>query len=75
MENPLATRVDRRGGFKRVDSAPGRLAADKSNAFIVDEVIKTTDGVGTAADAGDDASGSRPSFSRICALISREITA
>ena len=52
----------------------GRLDADQPHRLVLDEGVEHPDGVAAAAHAGHDASGSRPSFSRICARASLPMT-
>ena len=66
---------DARAARRRGSPRLGRLDADQPHVGVVDEAGEDPDRVRAAADAGDDASGSRPSASRICSRASRPITA
>ena len=62
-------------GLCSIYAAACCLAADQLYIFVFNKVVKGSDGIGAAAYTGKDASGSLPSFSSICSLISLEITA
>ena len=62
------------GVLAGLEPAPARLGADQRDLGIVDERGEHPRRVGTAADAGHHASGSRPIWSRHWALVSRPIT-
>lgn len=61
--------------LRGVHPPASRLAADQPDLSVSDEMIEAADGVGAAPTQASTASGSRPSFSSSCALISLEITA
>ena len=52
MENAQPPGVDGGCRLEGVDTSPGRLAADEPHVFILNKKGKTSDGVGSAAHAG-----------------------
>ena len=66
LQHPGAAAFEaRRVLAERVAAAAG-LDADQLHLRVLDELVERADGVRSAAHAGDDRGGQRPSFSRIC---------
>ena len=51
MENAQPPGVDGGCRLEGVDTSPGRLAADEPHVFILNKMVETSDGVGSAAHA------------------------
>jgi hypothetical protein len=56
------------------DAVAAGLDAAHADRGIVEEGIEQADGIGAAADAGEEQIGQAPSFSRICARASSPMT-
>ena len=74
-EHRRARAVEDAGATGAEARRAGGLDADEPHLLVVEEAGEHADRVRAAADAGDDASGSRPSAARTCSRDSRPITA
>ena len=57
VENPQPASADGGGCLEGIDAAAGGLAADEGYVFVINEMVEGSDGVGAAADTGDDRVG------------------
>ena len=62
MKNPDSAGVDGSGGFESIGTPARRFTADQFYIFIFDEVIKTSDCIGTSAYTCDNRVGQTSFF-------------
>ena len=74
MENAERAGADRGCRLFGIDASSGSLETDQTDLRMGDEVIESTDRIGTAADTGQNGIRKLSFFSRICSLISLEMT-